>query len=77
MRPFTTRGTDSMVLLPAALSSSCKPEGPRGRKSGNIVYIDLLQRRVSLRLIIMADVWPIRLRLYAQERNEEGNGDDP
>jgi hypothetical protein len=52
---------------------------PHRRQPGNVLHIDLLQRGVSLRLMIMANVWPVALGLRTRERNgnsETGEAND-
>ncbi len=54
-----------MVLLPVRIAFVFEPERPGGRKPGNIVHIDLLQRGISLRLLIVTHVWPVCLCMCA------------
>ena len=54
----------------SAIAFVLKPERPGGRQPGNVLHIDLLQRGVSLRLMIVTNVRPVALRLQAQKKNK-------
>jgi hypothetical protein len=49
-----------------------EPVRPHRPQPGNVLHINLLQRGVSLSLMIVTDIWPVGLRMYGQERNENG-----
>jgi hypothetical protein len=53
-----------------------EPVGPLRRQPGNVLNINLLERGVSLRLMIVTDIWPAGLSMYGQERNEDSETSD-